>query len=59
MNNDRQKIKEHIRRMRSNGVEPNGIAMCYDLWDELGRPKRFAGINCYPDSRICGRFEVR
>ena len=56
---DTNRIREQIRRMRSKGVEPDYVALCYELWDRLGSPKSFCGVYCYPDSKILGRFEVR
>ena len=57
--NDIDRIREQIKRMRCKGIEPDYVAMCYELWDSIGRPRRFAGIECYPSERILGKFEVR
>ena len=57
--NDINRIREQIKRMRRKGIEPDYVLMCYELWDNLGRPRTFAGVSCCPDSRILGRFEVR
>ena len=57
--NELDRIREQIKRMRVKGVEPNYVIMCYDLWDSLGRPHRFSGVECYPDDGMLGRFEVR
>ena len=53
------RIREQIKRMRVKGIEPEYVALCYDLWDMLNRPERIAKIDCYPSDRILGRFEVR
>ena len=57
--NELDKIREHIKRMRRKGFEPDYVAMSYDLWDGLGGPRSFFGVCCYPDSKIKTRFEVR
>ena len=57
--NELDRIREQIKRMRTKGVEPNHVIMCYELWDSLGRPHRFARVECYPDDGVLGRFEVR
>ena len=57
--NELDRIREQIKRMRVKGFEPDSVAMCYGLWDDLGRPRMFMGIECYPSDRILGRFEVR
>ena len=57
--NELDRIREQIKRMRTKGVEPNYVIMCYDLWDSLGRPHRFSRVECYPDDGVLGRFEVR
>ena len=57
--NETDRIREQIKRMRTKGIEPDYVAMCYELWDSLNRPRNFAGVYCYPDSKILGRFEVR
>ena len=57
--NELDRIREQIKRMRTKGVEPNYVIMCYELWDSLGRPRRFSRVECYPDDGVLGRFEVR
>lgn len=57
--NETDRIREQIKRMRQKGIEPDYVAMRYDLWDRLGRPRNFSDVSCYPDNRILGRFEVR
>ena len=57
--NELDRIREQIKRMRVKGVEPDHVIMCYELWDSLGRPRRFSGVECYPDDGALGRFEVR
>ena len=57
--NELDRIREQIKRMRVKGVEPDHVIMCYELWDSLGRPHRFSGVECYPDDGVLGRFEVR
>ena len=57
--NDIDRIREHITRMRTKGIEPDVIYMCYELWDSIGRKGKFAGVCVSPDSQIQGRFEVR
>ena len=53
------RIREQIKRMRVKGIEPEVVYLCYDLWHELGKPRRFAGVECCESDRILGRFEVR
>ena len=57
--NELDRIREQIKRMRRKGVEPEVVYMAYDFWDELGRPRRFFGVECCESDRILGRFEVR
>ena len=57
--NELDRIREQIKRMRCKGCEPDYVAMRYDLWDSLGKPRTFAGVECYPSEKILGRFEVR
>ena len=57
--NELDRIREQIKRMRTKGVEPDHVIMCYELWDSLGRPHRFSRVECYPDDGVLGRFEVR
>ena len=52
-------IRSQIRRMRSKGVEPEVVYMEYDLWVQLGKPRRFMGVYCCESCGISGRFEVR
>ena len=59
MNNELDRIREQIKRMRTKGIEPDVIYMCYELWDSMGRKGKFAGVCVSPDSQIQGRFEVR
>ena len=57
--NELDRIREQIKHMRTKGVEPNYVIMCYGLWDSLGRPRRFSRVECYPDDEVLGGFEVR
>ena len=57
--NDTSRINEQINRMRSKGVEPEVVYMCYGLWDSIGRKGKFAGVPICLDYDILGRFEVR
>ena len=55
--NELDRIREQIKRMRTKGVEPNYVIMCYDLWDSLGRPHRFSGAGIVTGKQI-GRAHV-
>ena len=57
--NELDRIREQIKRMRRKGYEPDYVAMCYELWDTLNRPRTFMNVECYPSEKILGRFEVR
>ena len=59
MNNELDRIREQIKRMRTKGFEPEIVYMCYELWDDIGRKDKFFGVVCCPSDRILGRFEVR
>lgn len=57
--NELDRIREQIKRMRTKGIEPDCIYMCYELWDSMNRPRKFCGISVAPSERLIGRFEVR
>ena len=57
--NELDRIREQIKRMRHKGIEPEVVYMCHELWDKLGRPRVFFGVECCENERILGRFEVR
>ena len=57
--NDTSRIAEHIRRMRSKGVEPEIIYMSETLYKDLGRPYKLSGIPVDYDNRLHSGFEVR
>jgi hypothetical protein len=57
--NEISKIREQIRRMRSKGVEPEYVAVSYEVWEDIGKVRSISGVYCYPDNGINVRFEVR
>ena len=59
MNNELDRIREQIKRMRTKGFEPETVYLCYELWDDIGRKDKFFGVCCCPSDKILGRFEVR
>ena len=57
--NDTDRIKEHIKRMRTKGVEPEIVYIKPEFWDSLGKPRAVAGVCFCESDRILGKFEVR
>lgn len=57
--NDRDRLFEQIKRMRRKGVEPEVIYMSYELYTQMGKPRRFNGIYVDCDNRLDKGFEVR
>ena len=59
MNDIDKRIREQIKHMRTKGIEPDTVYMCYELWDSMNRPRMFAGVYVSPSDRLLGKFEVR
>lgn len=57
--NDKDRIREQIKRMRSKCVEPEYIYVCPELYKQLGKPRYLCGIPIDCDSRLTSGFEVR
>lgn len=56
--NDVDRIREQIRRMRSKGVEPERVNVCYELYKRLSE-KDTMGVPIEYDNRLKTGFEVR
>ena len=56
---ERKRIREQIKHMRSKDVEPYTVLMCPELYESIGFPKSALGIRFERDIYMTKGFEVR